>query len=58
MNLKEIVLDEVTLHEPLVEEGVSAILHTILFVRAPNFVKPEDHRCRLYVYLNKFSYII
>ena len=35
------------LHEALMIEGVSAVIHTILFLRAPNLVKPEDHVCEL-----------
>jgi hypothetical protein len=45
MNIKEITLDEVELNSVFVEEGVSALLHTILFVRSPNLVKPEDCHC-------------
>ena len=45
MNLKEITLDEIELHEALLEEGASALIHTILFLRAPNIVKPMDHVC-------------
>ena len=45
MNIKEITLDEIELNSVFVEEGLSALLHTILFVRAPNLVKPEDHNC-------------
>lgn len=45
MNLKEIVIEEIELHHRYVNEGLSALLHTILFVRAPNLVKPEDHQC-------------
>ena len=45
MNLKEITLDEIELHEALLEEGASALVHTILFLRAPNIVKPMDHVC-------------
>jgi Autophagy-related protein 101 len=46
MNIKEFVLDEIELHAALIDEGVSALLHTILFVRAPNLVKPEDYICK------------
>jgi hypothetical protein len=46
MNIKEITLDEIELHSAFVEEGISALLHTILFVRAPNVVKPEDYVCQ------------
>lgn len=46
MNLKEVSIDELELHNYFIEEGVSSLLHTILFVRAPNFVKPEDYNCK------------
>lgn len=46
MNIKEISLEEVELQASFVDEGVSALLHTILFVRAPNVVKPEDYVCQ------------
>jgi len=45
MNLKEVSLEEMELHESLLTEGLSALMHTILFLRAPNLVKPEDHIC-------------
>ena len=45
MNIKEITLDEVELNNVFIDEGISALLHTILFVRAPNLVKPEDCHC-------------
>lgn len=45
MNLKEITVEELELHDALVDEGIAAIVHTILFLRAPNIVKPEDHVC-------------
>jgi hypothetical protein len=35
MNLKEIILDEMELHSSLLEEGISCLLHTTLFVRSP-----------------------
>ena len=46
MNIKELCIEELELQSNFIEEGVSALLHTILFVRAPNLVKPEDHSCR------------
>lgn len=46
MNIKEITLDEIELQSSFIEEGISALLHTILFVRAPNQVKPEDYICQ------------
>jgi len=46
MNLKELKLEEVELHASLLDEGLSAILHTILFVRDPSSeVKPIDVVC-------------
>jgi len=45
MNLKELVLEETELYVPFVEEGVSAIVNTILFVRAPTQHKPVDYVC-------------
>jgi len=45
MNLKDFVLEECELHSPFVEEGVSAIVNSILFVRAPNQHTPVDHVC-------------
>eukprot|EP00602_Paraphysomonas_sp_CaronLab_P012785 CAMPEP_0185042188 /NCGR_PEP_ID=MMETSP1103-20130426/42203_1 /TAXON_ID=36769 /ORGANISM="Paraphysomonas bandaiensis, Strain Caron Lab Isolate" /LENGTH=205 /DNA_ID=CAMNT_0027582213 /DNA_START=693 /DNA_END=1310 /DNA_ORIENTATION=- len=46
MNLKEITLEEMELHSTLYEEGLSCLLHTILFVRAPGPVRPQDAHCR------------
>lgn len=46
MNIKEFSLDEIQLQTAYVEEAVSALLHTILFVRAPNVVSPVDHVCK------------
>jgi hypothetical protein len=46
MNLKEVKLEEIELHSSLLDEGLSAILHTILFVRDPSTeVKPVDVAC-------------
>lgn len=49
MNIKEFCLDEIELNQYFVNEGISAILHTILFIRAPNqnqnLVQPEDVHC-------------
>jgi hypothetical protein len=41
MNLKEITLEELELHSYFYEEGLSCLLHTILFVRAPGPVRPQ-----------------
>lgn len=38
MNLKEVALDEMELHNSLLEEGLSCLLHTTLFVRSPGSV--------------------
>jgi hypothetical protein len=46
MNIKEICLEEIELQSYFVDEGISALLHTILFVRAPSQVTPEDHLCK------------
>lgn len=40
MNIKEIRLEELELHSYLYEEGLSCLLNTILFVRAPGPVRP------------------
>jgi len=46
MNLNEIALEETELHDSgVLDEGVAALVHTILFLRAPNLVKPQDHVC-------------
>ncbi len=45
MNLKEITLNEVQLQPTFISEGISALLHTILCLRAPNVVKLQDHLC-------------
>jgi hypothetical protein len=41
MNIKEITLEELELHSYFYEEGLSCLLHTILFVRAPGSVRPQ-----------------
>mmetsp|Transcript_5522 Transcript_5522/g.9080 ORF Transcript_5522/g.9080 Transcript_5522/m.9080 type:complete len:196 (-) Transcript_5522:252-839(-) len=46
MNLKEIALDEMELHTSLLEEGISCLLHTTLFVRSPGSVRPADVHCK------------
>jgi hypothetical protein len=33
MNLKEVSLEEMELHSTLMGEGLSALIHTILFIR-------------------------
>ena len=47
MNSKEVALEEIELHRSLLDEGLSALLHSIIFIRAPCGVKPEDTRCKL-----------
>ena len=46
MNVKEVSLREMELHADLYEEGLSCLLHTILFVRAPGPVRPQDAHCQ------------
>eukprot|EP01041_Mallomonas_annulata_P004450 gene4450-8864_t len=38
-------LAEMELHSSLVEEGLTCLLHSILFVRAPGPVRPVDSHC-------------
>ena len=45
MNIKEITLNEIQLQSSFISEGISALLHTILCLRAPNNVKLQDHVC-------------
>ena len=42
MNLKEVTLEELELPHSILKEGISALLHTLLFLRAPNQIKPCD----------------
>ena len=42
MNLKEVTLEELELPLSILKEGISAILHTLLFLRAPNQIKACD----------------
>lgn len=46
MNLKEVSLEEIELHSYCMEDGISVLLHSILFIRAPSVVKPEDYHCK------------
>jgi hypothetical protein len=46
MNIKEISINEIEIPQIFVEESISALLHTILFVRAPNYIKPVDFECK------------
>ena len=43
-NVKEITLN-IKIHSLYLNDGLSAILHTILFVRAPNVLKATDYKC-------------
>jgi hypothetical protein len=47
MNVNEIVLDEIELNISFLDEAVSCLLHTILFLRHPSKVTPEDQACIL-----------
>lgn len=47
MNVREIVLEELECHVSLLEEAISCLLHTILFLRNPKKVTPEDCSCQL-----------
>ena len=43
---KEITLNDIKINSLYLEDSLSAILHTILFVRAPSVVKAKDHACQ------------
>jgi hypothetical protein len=43
---REVLLDEVRIHSQYLDDALAAILHTILFVRAPSVVKAKDHACQ------------
>jgi hypothetical protein len=46
-NIKEIIVPKISLHYSFLDDALSAILHTILFVRAPNIVhNPKDQLCK------------
>jgi len=45
MNSREHVLPELELSTPVVREALQAVLHTILFLRAPGPVRPVDVDC-------------
>lgn len=47
MSFREIILEDVECHISLLEEAVSCLLHTILFLRNPKKVTPEDCSCQL-----------
>jgi hypothetical protein len=43
---REVVINEIRIHSQYLDDALSAILHTVLFVRAPNVVKPKDRICQ------------
>lgn len=47
MNIKEICLEEIEVHSTLVEETINCLLHTIIFLRHPKKVTPDDTSCTL-----------
>lgn len=55
MNLKEITLEELELHSYFYEEGISCLLHTILFVRAPGSVRPKVNKTKYYFFFLSFD---
>ncbi len=44
-NIKEHHLAEVRLYSNFVEDGIQALLNTLLFVRAPSLLKAKDRSC-------------
>lgn len=46
MSIKEICLENIELPYYLKDEGISSLLHTILFVRAPLNITPIDQHCK------------
>jgi hypothetical protein len=44
-NIKENTLSPLAIHSNYLEEVLSAVLHTILFVRVVDIAQPEDHIC-------------
>lgn len=44
-NLKEHILPDLRIHAQFIDEALQAILHTLLFVRAPADVRPKDVSC-------------
>ncbi len=42
MNGREIVLRELEVHAALLEEALSCVLHSLLFLRCPRKTTPED----------------
>lgn len=46
-NIKEHYLQELKVHYPFLEDSLKAILHTIMFVRAPQEIKGQDRACEV-----------
>lgn len=44
-NIKEHYLNEIKIHSPFLEDTLLAVLHTIMFVRAPIVSKAQDRMC-------------
>lgn len=44
-NLKEHYLSELRVYSSFLEDSLLAILHTIMYVRAPGDIKPQDRMC-------------
>lgn len=44
-NVREIKLPEVTIEIKYLDETLSSLLHTILFLRAPNIIKAKNVLC-------------
>ena len=43
--IQEVPLNEIRIHSHFLHDALSAVLHTVLFVRAPNIVKATDQVC-------------
>lgn len=54
MSVREVQLDEVECHAVFLEEAVSCLLHTIIFLRNPKKITPEDCSC---VLLEPLTYV-
>ena len=44
-NVKEHYIAEARLHPSFLEDGIQALLNTLLFVRAPSLLKAKDRTC-------------
>lgn len=49
-NVKEITIPNISIHFSYLEDALSAVLHTILFVRAPNIGMPRVSGSNLSLY--------